>query len=184
MIETLKKCIEEIKIPGVCELYKIKDCYIVIDAHIAKILKTLKGLQEDKKINKIKVVVGSMGYGYKNWEERLKTTEFKESRANVRKYAMNLLKDNVDFVYLTESDNAAETVLSICQELQENLGEVPSVIIEDRAEAIRQAIKESVAGDAILIAGRGNRRVSCNSESTIKLIKDSEIVEQILKEIN
>ena len=93
---------------------------------------------------------------------------------------MDLLKRYADFVYLTESDNASELALDICTELQNNLeGKVSSVIIVDREEAIKRAIDESNVGDVILISGRGNRRVSCNSESTIKLVKDSEVVEKI-----
>ena len=97
---------------------------------------------------------------------------------------MDLLKRYADFVYLTESDNAAELALDICTELQNNLeGKVQSVIIVEREEAIKQAINESEVGDVILISGRGNRRVSCNSSSTIKLVKDSEVIEQELKKL-
>ena len=125
-----------------------------------------------------------MGHGYKNWDERLKTQEFRKSRNKVRKYAMDLLKSYADFVYLTESDNASELALDICKELQNNLeGIVHSVIIVDREEAIKRAIEESNVGDVILISGRGNRRVSCNSESTIKLVKDSDVVKKVLEEL-
>lgn len=101
------------------------------------------------------------------------------------RYAMDLLKSYADFVYLTESDNASELALDICKELQNNLeGIVPSVIIVDREEAIKRAIEESNVGDVILISGRGNRRVSCNSASTIKLVKDSDVVKQVIEEVS
>lgn len=181
---TFKKCIENIKIPGRCEIYQKNGRYVVVDRHMVKTLETLKEFKDSGEINNIKVVVGSMGHSYKKWDERLKTEEFKESRKKVRKYAMNLLKDYADFVYLTESDNAAEAVFDICIELQNNLeGQVPSLIIEEREQAIKQAIIESEVGDVILITGRGNRKISCNSETTIKLVKDSEVVEEVLKEL-
>lgn len=181
---TFKKCIENIKIPGRCEIYQKNGRYVVVDRHMVKTLETLKEFKDSGEINNIKVVVGSMGHSYKKWDERLKTEEFKESRKKVRKYAMNLLKDYADFVYLTESDNAAEAVFDICTELKNNLEEqVPSVIIEDREQAIKQAIMESEVGDVVLITGRGNRRISCNSETTIKLVKDSEVVEKVLEKI-
>lgn len=181
---TFKKCIENIKIPGRCEIYQKNGRYVVVDRHMVKTLETLKEFKDSGEINNIKVVVGSMGHSYKKWDARLKTEEFKESRKKVRKYAMNLLKDYADFVYLTESDNAAEAVFDICTELQNNLEEqVPSVIIEDREQAIKQAIMESEVGDVVLITGRGNRRISCNSETTIKLVKDSEVVEKVLEKL-
>lgn len=184
-LQTFQNCVKDIKIPGRSEIYNISGRYVVIEPHMAKMLETLKEYKNNGLIKKIKVVVGSMGYGYKNWDERLKTIEFRESRTKVRKYAMNLLKNYADFVYLTESDNASELALNICTELQNNLeGKVPSVIIENCEEAIKQAIMESEVGDVVLISGRGNRCVSCNSTLTIKLVKDSEVVEQVLKNYN
>lgn len=177
-----KRCIKNIEIPGRSEVYTVDGKYVIIEPHMATMLETIKELKSRKEINKIRVVVGSMGYGYKNWDERLKTKEFIASRKKVRKYAMDLLKDNIDFVYLTETDNGKEKVADICQELQTYLeGKVPSVIIEDRRHAITQAIKEANRKDVILITGRGNRRVSCNSETTIKLVKDSEVVKQVIE---
>lgn len=184
-LKTFKKCVKNIKIPGRSEDYNISGRYVIIEPHMAKMLETRKEFKDNGLVNIIKVVVGSMGHGYKNWDKRLKTQEFKESRTKVRKYAMDLLKQYADFVYLTESDNASELVLDICTELQNNLeGKVPSVIVEDREEAIKHAIAESNEGDVILISGRVNRRVSCNSETTIKLVKDSEVVEKVLEKLN
>lgn len=178
--QSFKKCVKDVNIPGRSEVYNFLGRYVIIEPHMAKMLETLEEFKDNGLVNKIKVVVGSMGHGYKNWDERLKTQEFRKSRNKVRKYAMDLLKSYADFVYLTESDNASELALDICKELQNNLeGMVPSAIIVDREEAIKQAIEESDVGDVILISGRGNRRVSCNSESTIKLVKDSEVVEKI-----
>lgn len=157
---------------------------IVIDSHLPKVLESLQKLKDKKEINQIKVVIGSMGYGYQNWEPRFKTTDFIASRKKARKYAMELLKEKVDDVYLTESDNGKEKVLDICLELKGYLEDkVSSKIIEDREQAIREAIVDSKEGDVIFISGRGNRRVLCNSETTMKLIKDSEVVEKVLKEL-
>ena len=156
----------------------------MIDSHLPKVLESLQKLKDKKEINQIKVVIGSMGYGYQNWEPRFKTTDFIASRKKARKYAMELLKEKVDDVYLTESDNGKEKVLDICLELKGYLEDkVSSKIIEDREQAIREAIVDSKEGDVIFISGRGNRRVLCNSETTMKLIKDSEVVEKVLKEL-
>ena len=101
-----------------CLLYtsQRKGRMIVIDSHLPKVLESLQKLKDKKEINQIKVVIGSMGYGYQNWEPRFKTTDFIASRKKARKYAMELLKEKVDDVYLTESDNGKEKVLDICLE--------------------------------------------------------------------
>ena len=183
-INEYNTCIQKIKIPGRSEVYQRKGRMIVIDSHLPKVLESLQKLKDKKEINQIKVVIGSMGYGYQNWEPRFKTTDFIASRKKARKYAMELLKEKVDDVYLTESDNGKEKVLDICLELKGYLEDkVSSKIIEDREQAIREAIVDSKEGDVIFISGRGNRRVLCNSETTMKLIKDSEVVEKVLKEL-
>lgn len=124
-----------------------------------------------------------MGHGYKHWDARFKTEEFALQRKEVRKYAMNLLKDVVDYVYITESDSGKENALDICKELESYLdGKVPSTIIVNREEAIKQAICESKEGEIVFISGRGNRRVLCNGENTMKLLKDSDVVKKVLEQ--
>lgn len=182
--EKLNKCIKNIQIPGRAQVYHTNGRLIVVDAHLPVMLEELKTLKNKDEIKKIKVVIGSMGSGFKHWEERFKSQEFIENRSKIRKYACELLKQYVDFVYLTENDNGAESVLDICAELQNNLEKkVSSIIIEDREKAIRQAILDSEKGDAIFISGRGNRRILCNTATTMKLVKDSEVVEKVLSEL-
>lgn len=182
--EKLNKCIKDIKIPGRAEIYHKNGRLIVVDTQLSMMLEGLKTLKNKEEIKRIKVVIGSMGSGYKYWEERFKTPKFLKSRTIVKKYACELLKQSADYVYLTENDNGAESVTDICTELQNYLeGQVSSIIIEDRESAIRQAILDSKDGDAIFISGRGNRRVLCKSATTMKLVKDSEVVEKVLKEL-
>ncbi|MBS1341056.1 MAG: hypothetical protein HP028_07810, partial [Clostridia bacterium] len=61
-------------------------------------------------------------------------------------------------------------------------GKVPSTIIVNREEAIKQAICESKEGEIVFISGRGNRRVLCNGENTMKLLKDSDVVKKVLEQ--
>lgn len=183
-IDKFEKSLDKLVIPGRAEVFRVKDRLIVVDTHLPAMLDCLKILKDQGKVNKIKVVVGSTGYGYKYWEERFKTEEFANQRKDYRKYAMNLLKGVVDYVYLTESDNGKENSFNICEEMKSYLNdEVPSTIIVDREKAIRQAILESQKGDVIFISGRGNRRVLCNSETTMKLLRDSDVVEKTIKKI-
>lgn len=183
-VKKFEKCIYDINIPGRAEVFKANGRLIVVDAHLPKMLECLKSFKDNGLISKIKVVVGSNGHGFKTWEDRFNSEQFKETHKKNKKFAMGLLKQYADFVYLTENDNAADNVLDICLELQEYLeGDVASVIVEDRKEAIRQAIVESKEGDVIFISGRGNRRVLCNTKTTMKLLKDSEVVEETLKDL-
>lgn len=181
--QTYQSCIEDIHIPGRAVVYEANGRTIIVDLHLPKMLNELMDKKKRKEIKQIKVVVGSIGTGFKTWEERFNSEEAKKTRQKVRQYAMELLKGKVEYVYLTESDNASESVIDICRQMKGYLGETPAVIIEDRKEAIRKAIEESKAGDAIFISGRGNRRILCNSASTMKLVKDSEVVEEVLQEL-
>ena len=98
---------------------------------------------------------------------------------------MELLKKYADYAYLTENDNASQSVLEICRELKGYLEDViPSTIIEDREEAIRKAILESNPYDVIFISGRGNRRILCTTKDRMKLVKDEDVVKKVLKDLN
>lgn len=67
---------------------------------------------------------------------------------------MEVLREKTDYVYLTESDNGKEKVIDICLELEGYLeGKVFSKIIEDREQAIKEAIVNSKEGDVIFISG-------------------------------
>ena len=183
-IEKFKKCINNIKIPGRAITYKVNDRLIVVDTHLGKTLECLKELKDKKLVDRIKVVVGSLGTNFKTWNEKFKSTRYLESVKGVREYACKLLKEYADFVYLTENDNASEKVKDICLELQGYLDNViPSVIIEEREEAIKKAIMESNPYDVIFISGRGNRKILCTTKDKMKLVKDTDVVEQVLKEL-
>ncbi len=182
--EKFNTCIQYIKIPGRTEMQYVNGRLIVVDVHLPMMLEGLNSLKNKGEIKKIKVVVGAIGYGYKTWDDKFNFGKHFETRHESRKYAMELLKQYADKVYLTENDNAAEDVMEICQELQGYLKQVvPSKIITDREEAISKAIKESDVGDVIFISGRGNRRILCDTETTMKLVKDSEVVEKVLEEL-
>ena len=178
-----KEVIYDIKVGGRSEVININDRLILIDTQLDKPLECLKELKEKGLINQIKVVVGSVGYGYKHWDEKFKSEEYINSREKYRKYAMGLLKD-VDYVYLTECDSGAEDVQQICINLKSYLGEtVYSEIILDRVEAIKEAISSSNEKDAIFIAGRGNKKTLCCGEDSIKYFTDKEVIFQILNDL-
>ena len=47
---------------------------------------------------------------------------------------------------------------------------------------IDKAICECKEGEIVFISGRGNRRVLCNGENTMKLLKDSDVVKKVLEQ--
>ena len=179
-----QELIRHVTIPGRSEIIKCNGRLIVIDPHLPNVIENLGNLKKEGLIKKIKVVIGSMGYGYKDWDERFKNERSSVQRNNTRKFAMSLLNKYADEVYLTENDNADESVTDICNELQSYLKkEIRSVIVNDREQAILQALQDSENGDVIFISGRGNRKVFCNSKNTMKLFKDKEVIEKNIKKL-
>lgn len=177
------KCIEQMMIPGREEVIFTNGRTIVIGMFLDPALENFKNYKKNKEIEKIKVLTGSIGYGFKTWKEKYKDEKFIKNRKVSRKYAMEQVDKYADIVYLTENDNALEDVLNICLELQSYLPNTESKIIVDRKEAIKKMIEESNEGDLLFISGRGNKRILCDSEKTIKLFTDKEIVEKVLKEL-
>ena len=106
-------------------------------------------------------------------------------------YYVNLMNDKLARIWKEELAQAkssanidVNSAMEICKELQSYLdNDVSSTIIVDREQAIRQAILDSKRRDVILISGRGNRRLLCNSETTFKLVKDGDVVEKVIKEL-
>ncbi len=182
-IDKFNEVVKNINIPGRVDTYQVNNRMIIIDTKLSYSLEYLKTLKEKGKISSIIVVVGSLGSGFVTWDDTFNKGRHYQLRHETRKYAAKLLNKYADFVYLTENDNANESVEDICKELQSYLTNCDSIIIKNREDAISEAIKTSPINSAILIAGRGNRRILCNSKNTIKLIKDSEVVEKVLKDL-
>ena len=170
-------------IPGREEVIKRKGRTIVIGMLLNPALENFERYKENKEIKKIKVLTGSIGHGFKTWKEKYKDEKFIKNRTTSRKYAMEQVDKYADFAYLTENDNALEDVLNICLELQSYLPNTESKIIIDRKEAIKKMIEESKEGDLLFISGRGNKRLLCYSENKCKVLKDLDVVEEVIKEL-
>lgn len=176
--------IANISIPGREEVIKINDRTIIIGLSIMPALEIFKNNRIKFGLNQIKVVTGAVGTGYVNWIKEFHTEEYLKKISGFRQFAMNYVKENADYAYLTSCDNAAENPLTIAQEMQSYINNIiPSTIEVDRKKAIRNAIIESDKNDIIYIAGRGNRRIFCDSKNTVKLIQDKEVVLNTLREL-
>ena len=176
--------IATLEIPGRDEMIKTNSRTIIIGLSIMPALEIFKNNKTGMKINKIKVVTGAVGTGFINWNKEFHTEEYLSKISGFRQYAMNYVRDNADYAYLTSCDNAAEDPYMIAQEMQRYINnEISTTIVVDREEAIKKAIIESEQGDIIYIAGRGNRRIFCDSLNTIKLIQDKDVVYKVLQDL-
>ena len=178
-----QECIGEMMIPGREEVLNVNGRTIIIGMFLNPALENFENYKKNKEIKKIKVLTGSIGYGFKTWKDKYKDEKFITNRTKSRKYAMEQVDKYADFAYLTENDNAKEDVLDICLELQSYLPNTESKIIIDRTKAIKKMIEESNEGDLLFISGRGNKRLLCYKEDKCKILKDLDVVKSVLKEL-
>ncbi|MCD7807855.1 MAG: UDP-N-acetylmuramoyl-L-alanyl-D-glutamate--2,6-diaminopimelate ligase [Erysipelotrichaceae bacterium] len=82
---------------------------------------------------------------------------------NKREKIGKLANEYCDQVILTAEDNRDEDIEDICLEIQKYIEKPISVIIEDRAIAIEQAIEIANGGDIILILGKGHEQFMASS---------------------
>ena len=175
--------IKDINIPGRNEVINYKNRKIIISLNLMPQLENLKRYQERKEINKIIVVTGSTGLGYKSWQEEFPKELYLKDRKESIKFSYDYVKKNSDFLYITKTDIGASNKEELFNYQEEIVkGYVEYSIIEDRKDAIKSAIKSSNEGDVIFISGRGNRRIMCDSYDHITLFKDKEEVEKIIEE--
>ena len=182
--KTFENYIKDVKIPGRCALTKVKNRYIIVDYFLNPLLENLKKYQKQGLVNQIRVVTGSIGTGYSTWDEKFKSEKFVNSRNKSRRFAMDILNEFADVIYLTENDNAKEDVNDICNELASYLNTNKVVkIYPQREEAIEKALIESNEKDVIVISGRGERRILCNQENKTRLVKDKDVIEKVLNDM-
>lgn len=179
--DKFNSCINNIVIPGREEVIRTNDRTIIIGLHLIPVLECLKPFKVSGEIKQIKVVTASIGTGFVNWGKEFSSELYMSKRPKIRKFAMDYLTQYADFAYITSNDNAAEDPHAIALELKEYInGKIPSTIVVDRKEAIKRAITESNPNDIIFISGRGNRKIFCDTATTIKLFRDREIVEEVI----
>ena len=75
-----------------------------------------------------------------------------------RKKIGELANRYLDHVILTELDDRGEKVEDICEEIQEAITDIPSIIITNRAIAVEQAVEQASPGDVILLLGKGHEK--------------------------
>jgi len=179
-----QEVIHNIKIPGREEVFRFNERTVIIGIYLDPALEYLRKYQKRFEIENLRVITGAPGTGYKGWDEVFLSDFYVSQRPKFRKEAMDYLKDYVRHVYITANDNAAEDPETICRELKGYLGKyINSEIIIDRHEAIKKAIHDMREGDCLFIAGRGNRNVFVEGETTFKILKDSDVVLEVIKDL-
>lgn len=73
-----------------------------------------------------------------------------------RKVLGELADRYCDMIIVTEEDNRSEKVSDICNEISKGITKNNYIIIEDRYDAIRQALEIACKNDTVLILGKGD----------------------------
>ncbi|WP_026392026.1 Mur ligase family protein [Haploplasma modicum] len=176
--------IKSITIPGRDEIINLNNRKIIINTSISPQLKRLNSYKVRGEFNKLHLLVGAVGLGYKYWIDEFGEEKLIRERELSISYAFNYLKKYVDSVTITTNDSGdtnKEELINYQASFIDNGIEVKKEI--DRTSAIKNILINSSDGDLIYISGRGNRRVMCDSKNDYVLHKDKEVLLEILKEI-
>ena len=91
--------------------------------------------------------------------------------------------DYCDIIILTEEDSRSESVIDICREIASEI-EDRYVIIENRYDAIRQAIEMANTNDTILILGKGDEYYLAREFGNDPWMGDDKAARDILRKYN
>ena len=94
-----------------------------------------------------------------------------------------LLDKYADMIILTEDDPRNEKVNDICEEIAKGIKEKPYIVIDDRYEAIRQAIEIADAKDTILILGKGDEKFIYREFGREPYEGDDSVSREVLEEM-
>jgi len=147
-------------VPGRMEIVS-KNPLIIIDfAHTPDGMKNVLSSVKGKKL----VVFGAGG------------NRDKEKRAKMGEVADNL----ADYIILTNDNPRCENPKDIIEDIKKGIKKTSFKIIEDRKEAIKEAIKRSKNFDVVLILGKGDEKFIelCNKKISFS---DREIIKNFIK---
>lgn len=174
--------IDKIRIPGVDEVYRIKNKTVIVTRAISPNLEYLYSYKEKNQINDIHIVMGTAGLGYKSWSKEFSDQTYINEKEYSVEFAYKYAEKYADKIYITVTDSGA-------MDIEELLAYQASFVKDDskretinnRSEAIKNAISSAKENDVIIITGRGNRRVMCIDKETRELHLDSDIIKQIIR---
>lgn len=172
------KCLS---VPGTDEVFDYQNRKIIITRAMSPHLETLYKYKIQNQISRIHLVAGASGLGYKSWiKEFSDDATIKEKEYSIG-FAYKYAEKYADKIYFTTSDSGAtnkEELLNYqASFVNDNL---EKEIVLDRQNAISIAFSNSQENDVIIITGRGNRRIMCDSLEGRKLHLDSDVVRKII----
>ena len=86
-----------------------------------------------------------------------------------------------DLIILTEDDPRDEDPKEIADQIKEGISSTQNIFIEDRYEAIRQAVENADEGDAILILGKGDESFIYRENGRAPWIGDNVAIKECIK---
>lgn len=92
-----------------------------------------------------------------------------------------ILDRYADMIILTEDDPRNEKIVDICNEIASGIQDTNYVVIEDRYDAIRQAVEIANEGDTILIMGKGDEKFIYRDFGREPYEGDDVIAEEVIR---
>lgn len=179
--------IKNLVVPGVDEVFEYKGRKIIVTRGISPHLEVLDNYKKRGDFSKLHLVAGTTGLGYKSWVKEFPDESYISEKEYSVSFAYKYAEKYVDKIYITTNDSAATNKQELMNYQSSFISnQIEKEMIQDRYEALSKAIQNSNSGDVILVSGRGNRRVMCNSENIRKLHLDSEAIFKLInsKELN
>jgi len=173
-----KKFIKKIDIPGRDEIIKYQNKTIIVSTNLSPHLEHLNRYKKNNEINNIIVVTGSTGSGYITWNQ---SEKYQEVHKYDIEFAYEYINKYADKVYITETDIGDLDKKEFFEYQKSKVKDIVAIIVYNRHEAIKLAINESNNKDVIFISGRGNRRLMCVGKRDVKIFKDKDHVETIIR---
>lgn len=99
-----------------------------------------------------------------------------------RKVFGELADQYADLIILTEDDPRDENPKDIACQIKEGIKNTPNVFVEDRYEAIRQAIDNASDGDVILILGKGDEPFMYHEQGRVPWTGDNTCARECLNQ--
>ena len=174
--------LQKINIPGRDEVIKLNDRTIIISVNLVPQLEYLKKYIPN---NKLIVVTGATGIGFKGWLNEFDEEKVLKDKELSINFAYNYIINNADELYITLSDSGSSNKIELLNKQQKIVNNKIKCFVDlNRKNAIKSAILNSQPSDIIFISGRGNREILCDSKDNITLSKDIDLLNQIFAELN
>lgn len=169
-LEKIKEGLEKVVVPGRCEIasrgYNL-DFDVIIDyAHTPDGLENILNTAKEFTKSRLICVFGCGG-----------------DRDKTKRPLMGEIASKLSHIAVVTSDNPrTEEPIEIIRDIVEGIEKDNYIVLENRKEAIKEAIKMAKKGDVVVIAGKGHEDYQILKNETIHF-DEREIVSDIIKEL-